>query len=57
MDAAHGQAREAARHYLCDMAADFHRHTSPEQRRHLSTALQGWEADIDSFIVPVLAGS
>jgi hypothetical protein len=57
MDTAHGQAREAARHYLCDMAADFHRQATPEQRHHLSTTLQGWQADIESFIVPVLAGS
>jgi hypothetical protein len=55
IDKPHAQAREAARHYLCEMAADFHRSATPEQRRHLAGALQGWRDDLDSFIAPGLA--
>lgn len=55
MDAAHAQARAAARRAVCEMAADFHRDATPAQRRHLAQRLGDWAADLDSFIVPALA--
>lgn len=57
MNAEHGRAREAARRYVCEMAADFHREATAAQRRHLADRLRDWQADLDSFIVPALAAA
>jgi hypothetical protein len=57
MDVAHAQARAAARRYVCEMAADFHREATPAQRRHLTARLRDWQADLDSVIVPALAAA
>jgi hypothetical protein len=56
VDRPHAEARDAARHYLCDLAAEFHREqATPAQRRHLAEVLQGWQRDIDSFLQPPAA--
>lgn len=57
MDAERARARSAARRYVCEMAADFHRGASPAQRHHLAERLRDWQADLDSFIVPTLAAA
>jgi hypothetical protein len=52
VDRPHAEARDTARRYLCDMAADFHRQqASAAQRRHLAEVLQGWQGDIDHFLL------
>lgn len=56
-DAEHARSRQAARRYVCEMAADFHRGATPTQRRHLAQRLKDWQADLDSFIVPALAAA
>lgn len=51
VDRPHGEARDASRRYLCDLAADFHREQATAgQKEHLAAQLAGWEHDIDGFL-------
>jgi hypothetical protein len=35
----------------CQLVADFHRTTSPEQRRHAGETLAGWQDDLRGFVI------
>jgi Family of unknown function (DUF6279) len=45
-DEAARQYREQLFRFQCELAADLHNRTSPEQRQHAATRLQGWAADL-----------
>ncbi|MEY2875101.1 MAG: hypothetical protein RLZZ373_2472 [Pseudomonadota bacterium] len=47
-DEAARQYREQLVRFQCELAADLHNRTTPEQRQHAVERLQGWSADLRS---------
>lgn len=54
-DDATRQYREQLVRFQCELAADLHNRTTPEQREHAAERLQGWARDLRSAAASMAA--